>query len=267
MSTPALKIDIRRLAESLGRDAREVAAFVDTVRSSLIPLTKAICVTENAIQRDLHVTRRAVGPLITEAGEFWEMLFSVDDEWGTYEVVFGGTFDVETLMPRFDPDREIILRPDSGCSTGQRFLDLTCDCRHQLHLTMRRIAETGQGLIVHIPGQDGRGKGEDFKLATLWLQKHLEVDTVQSASILACGDSIDVRTYAGAVAIMKFLNVPSDSKLVIAANNPEKSRALAENGYLPARSMAVAVPPTPHTRRHLIAKKEILGHQGLLVGV
>ena len=93
----------------------------------------------------------------------------VNDEWRDYYVLYIGLLD-QNKMPNLaeNNDKEIIVRIDSGCLTGMVFGDRTCDCHEQLLIAIDSAIENGIGFIIHIPSQDGRGMGIDFKLKT-WL--------------------------------------------------------------------------------------------------
>lgn len=269
MYISGIDVDIERIAAEKGHTADEVLRSIEHIKSALVPDSRTFDVTEGGRRKTLTVTRIGVGPLITEFGRFWQYCFEVDDEWQSYEVLARADLDLRTLAPVFDTSKEIIVRPDSGCATGQRFTDLTCDCRDQLLVAMKKIAEAGQGLIVHMPTQDGRGKGLGFKLVTLWLQHELPVNTVESASLATIDGYIDVRTYAGVVAILQYLGVSANGdaanppRLVLAVNNPKKVSVFLENGFEIVRRHPVTVAPTAYTRRHFEAKKHILGHHDL----
>jgi GTP cyclohydrolase II len=140
------------------------------------------------------------------------------------------------------------------------FGDLTCECRDQLNRAIELICGIGEGIIVNIPFQDGRGMGLPFKLATLTLQDLLGVNTVESASMLALDSVIDVRTYAGVVGILKFFQIPTSCKIDLATNNPEKLRVFVENGYTIGERHYISVEPTRLTEHHLNAKHDHLGH-------
>lgn len=131
---------------------------------------------------------------------------------------------------------------------------------------MKTISNYGQGIIVHITSQDGRGLGIPFKLATLTLQTKLEIDTVQAAYAIKIDPPIDGRTYAGVMAIMKFFLIPKNINLGLMTNNPEKSEIFRENGYKAVTLVPIIIPPTQHTRRHLEAKQKHLGHINLIRG-
>jgi GTP cyclohydrolase II len=106
--------------------------------------------------------------------------------------------------------------------------------------------------------------GLTFKLATLWIQDSLGVNTVESASLLSPGGIIDVRTYSGIICILKFFRILRNCEISLATNNSEKARIFAENGYRVIGYTPIVIKPNRHTRIHLKAKQEYLGHEGLV---
>lgn len=252
------------IVEKSGRSPFEVKAFLDTVRRSMEPFQQRIVVVEFGINRFYAVERRGIGVLNTNFGKFWHFSFAIDDQWMKYSVLVRAELDFETFTPVFRKKDHLIVRTDSGCETGQVFGDITCECCGQLRLAMQRLMESGEGMIVSIPRQDGRGMGLTFKLATLWIQDVLHVHTVESASLLSPGGVIDVRTYSGVICILKFFGIPDSCIINLVTNNPTKANVFAENGYMVAEDLVpVVVPPTKHTESHLRAKEIHLHHQGL----
>jgi len=77
---------------------------------------------------------------------------------------------------------------------------------------------------------------------------------------------IDARSYEGAVAIIKFLGLPLDLEISVATNNPSKIQVLRSNGYQVHRT-PLSIQPTRFTYRHFLAKRDLLGHNGLLAEV
>ena len=177
--------DMEKVIRKSGKSAEEVATFIELVKRSMEPRQKRIAVVENGTNRFYFVERRGIGILKTTYGNFWQFSFAIDDQWNRYSVLVKAELDLETLNPIFSQKDQLVLRTDSGCETGQLFGDLTCDCGEQLMLAMQTIAEVGEGMIISIPNQDGRGMGLTFKLATLWIQDVLKVHTVESAGLLA----------------------------------------------------------------------------------
>lgn len=118
--------------------------------------------------------------------------------------------------------------------------------------------------MINIPHQDGRGMGNPFKLATLSLQEQLCLTTVEAASVLTDAGTIDKRTYAGVIAILRFLRISQKCEIGLMTNNPYKLNVFEENGYRAVAMVPVVIPPTHYTRRHLESKQLYLGHKGLV---
>lgn len=245
---------------------QEVSAFLEILKHSMEPCSKRLSVNENGVTRYYVVERRGVGVIRTEHGKFWHYSFAIDDQWEKYSVIVKAELDKARLIPVFKKKDQLVLRTDSGCETGQVFGDLTCDCHDQLHLALKTIEKVGEGMLINIPRQDGRGMGLTFKLATLWAQDVLGVNTVESAALLAPGGVVDIRTYSGVICILKFFGIPTTCRINLATNNPKKARVFVENGYTVADYTPVVVRPNEHTKVHLQAKQDHLGHTGLVKG-
>ena len=205
--------------------------FLETLKKSMEIAPSRILVNENGKPQYYIVELKGVGRIKTNFGYFWQYDFRIDDDWEKYSVLVKARIDKSTFLPVFKNNEELVLRTDSGCETGQVFGDLTCECKEQLELAMKNISDEGEGMIVHIPRQDGRGMGLPFKLATLWLQDEFGVNTVEAASLLASGGDIDVRTYSGVICILKFFGISCDCHIKLATNNPQKAKVFIENGY------------------------------------
>ncbi|TAK94120.1 hypothetical protein EPO05_06710, partial [Patescibacteria group bacterium] len=258
-----MQLDLQVIAARTNQTVEEVERLINQAKSSMIPLGKQLSVVEGGITRWLIVTRQGVGTIVTDFGEFHQFDFSIDDAWGKYSVLFFGELD-ENLMPTFKNKELLLVRIDSGCETGQLFGDRTCECHEQLSLAIRTVSENGEGLIVNIPRQDGRGLGLPFKLATLRLQRQLKLDTVEAANAIAPNGVIDIRTYSGVVGILKYFDIPARTKITLATNNPRKAGAFVENGYEVTDYTPIVIPPTDLTRGHLEAKQKHLGHIDLV---
>ncbi len=228
----------------------------------MTPSIESIPVKEDGENMQIKVSRNGAGPLSTPFGDIWMFNFQVDDQWQKYTaLVKCQGIDSETLKPIFHDKDNMMIRIDSGCETGQLFLDQTCECREQLHETMKNIIEYGEGVIIHIPSQDGRGKGIPFKLSTLFLQETMGLNTIQSAACIAGDENIDTRTFSGVISIIKFLGLnPETTKINLATNNPDKIAIFKENGYK-IDNTSLEIPATEATQRHLDAKKNHLNHK------
>lgn len=186
----------------------------------------------------------------------------VNDEWRDYYVLYIGLLD-QNKMPNLveNNDKEIIVRIDSGCLTGMVFRDRTCDCHEQLLIAIDSAIENGIGFIIHIPSQDGRGMGIDFKLKTLDEQYYNHLNTVESAKKVSHLENIDRRTYHGAAGCLKLLGVKPNMRLNIATNNPEKIEAFKLAGFTNLNTSRVfATHISDEVKKHLSAKQQFLGH-------
>jgi 3,4-dihydroxy 2-butanone 4-phosphate synthase / GTP cyclohydrolase II len=262
--TQVPQVDITEIAHRNDMTVEQVQEILNQAISSMTTLMRRIDVIDNSTAHWYSVERKGVGIIETPFGEFWEYYFEINDQWRRYNVIVKANTLDDMLNPAFQNTERLVLRIDSGCETGQLFGDMTCECHEQLLLAMKTLADIGEGMIINIPQQDGRGMTLGFKLSTLLLQKKLNLNTVESASMLAPGGIIDVRTYAGIIAIMKFFGIPTTCDINLASNNPKKALVFAENGYRVTDRVPIIIPPTEYTRHHLAAKQEFLGHEGLI---
>ncbi len=230
------------------------------IKNSLIKDTRIINIIENGKRKVISVTREGIGTIETKNGTFWLFNFKLDDKWNNYEVLVKS----ETLInfvPKFVEQKSILLRIDSGCETGQVYGDITCECDKQLQSTIKLINMEGEGIIIHIPSQEGRGLGLNFKLATLLAERYLSLDTVAAAKLLVNDKMIDNRTYMGAVAILRYFRI--NNQLRVITNNPTKLDIFTENKYVIKR-IPMVIKPDKYTYKHLNAKQKYLGHIGLI---
>jgi GTP cyclohydrolase II len=146
-----------------------------------------------------------------------------------------------------------LLRVHSQCVTGELLGSLRCDCRDQLVLAMRAIANEGRGLVIY-EYQEGRGIGLMAKLRAYALQD-AGLDTVDANHAL--GFPADCRDFALSAMILSELGI---SRIRLLSNNPKKSRALLESGIDVVARIPCEAAPTAHSLAYLHAKKERMGH-------
>jgi GTP cyclohydrolase II len=146
-----------------------------------------------------------------------------------------------------------VVRIHSQCATGDVFHSLRCDCHDQLHLALRAIANEGAGMLLY-EHQEGRGIGLMEKLRAYELQDQ-GLDTIEAN--LRLGHSVDLRDYALATDILRFLRIRS---VRLMTNNPEKIEAVVSSGIEIVERLSADVPVTPHSAHYLATKREKLGH-------
>jgi GTP cyclohydrolase II len=232
-------------------------AFTDAValaRRATTPFSRVVQIGG----APFSVTRIGVGPVrLNDGAQFWLIALTVDDPWQHYLALTSADLDGD-FEPQWPSNKPVTVRIDSGCVTGQVFLDDRCDCREQLHRAIGVIARD-VGVIVSVPSHEGRGAGIAHKLSTLILADAIGLDTVAAAEIVGGPESVERRTYLGAIAVLRFLGLGVGTRLRFLSNNPAKIAALVAHGFDVER-VPVIVPPTALTAVHLAAKAAQLGH-------
>lgn len=200
------------------------------------------------------------GPIVTEFGKFQVVPAEVvGGVWGVHHFMFYP--DLEQVRAQ----AEVCIRIDSGCLSGMVLGDTTCDCKEQLDIAKRRCAENGSGLVVEIPGHDGRGWG-DLKMANQRLMDELGVTTVEAARMFYGHDSIiDQRSYDECVTILLALGFSTQHAFELSTNNPTKVQAFVENGMRVSHTKSI-VPEKPNgiVQKNLDAKSKSWNHNFLM---
>jgi GTP cyclohydrolase II len=146
-----------------------------------------------------------------------------------------------------------LVRIHSQCLTGDVFGSLRCDCRMQLELSMRRIAQDGAGILLY-EQQEGRGIGLMAKLKAYELQDQ-GLDTVEANEEL--GFAADCRAYELPAEVLKLLGV---SSVRLITNNPAKVAALESAGIAVVERVSAEVEPQESFAGYLRTKQEKMGH-------
>ena len=146
-----------------------------------------------------------------------------------------------------------LVRIHSQCLTGDVFHSLRCDCRLQLELALRKIAEAGAGILIY-EQQEGRGIGLMAKLRAYELQDQ-GLDTVEAN--LKLGFRADCREFELPAEILRQLGVRS---VRLMTNNPDKVAALETAGVKVAERVSAQVPAQDSFEQYLRVKQEKMGH-------
>ncbi|MEM9068428.1 MAG: GTP cyclohydrolase II [Myxococcota bacterium] len=149
--------------------------------------------------------------------------------------------------------RDVLTRAHSECFTGEILHSLKCDCREQLDLALRRIAEAEVGLVLYLR-QEGRGIGLGDKLRVYHKQQQ-GYDTVDANRILGFED--DLRRYTMAAAMLEDLGIKS---IELMTNNPAKVEGLRRDGVVVSRRVPHLVEPHALNRGYLETKRARMGH-------
>jgi GTP cyclohydrolase II len=146
-----------------------------------------------------------------------------------------------------------LVRIHSQCLTGDVFHSLRCDCRAQLEIALRAIAQEGRGLLIY-ELQEGRGIGLLNKLRAYELQDR-GADTVEANEQL--GFDSDLRSYELPGAILRHFGV---SAVRLLSNNPGKVEAVERAGIPVVERVPCVAEMVGSREGYLKTKREKLGH-------
>lgn len=183
---------------------------------------------------------------------------TVPTEYGTFRFVVYREADspfehVAIVRGEVRGASDVLVRVHSECMTGEVFHSLKCDCREQLDLAMRRIAEEKAGVICYLR-QEGRGIGLGNKIKAYALQQQ-GYDTVDANRKLGFGD--DLRDYKAAAFMLRDLGIES---VRVMTNNPLKVDALRRDGVLVTSRVEHFAGYHPHNQEYLETKRRRMGH-------
>ena len=146
-----------------------------------------------------------------------------------------------------------LVRIHSQCLTGDVFHSLRCDCRAQLEIALKRIAQEGRGLLIY-EHQEGRGIGLLNKLRAYELQDQ-GADTVEANERL--GFDSDLRNYRLPGAILQYFGL---KKVRLLSNNPEKVEAVEKAGVEVSERVPCVADAVVTRKAYLKTKRERMGH-------
>lgn len=200
--------------------------------------------SSDGIRRTKTVERVAEANLPTESGEFRVVAYRSIDSGEEFVVLARGSLRAE---------KPTLVRIHSQCLTGDVFGSTKCDCGQQLRAAMELIANENCGAIVY-QQQEGRGIGIVNKIRAYALQD-AGADTIEANERL--GLAVDSRRYEQCAEILRDLGL---QRVRLMSNNPEKIRALKDNGLEVVERVALAVEFHGDAARYLKTKRERMGH-------
>lgn len=160
---------------------------------------------------------------------------------------------VALVMGDLSGARPPLVRIHSQCLTGDVFHSLRCDCRAQLEIALKSIAQEGRGLLIY-EHQEGRGIGLLNKLRAYELQDE-GADTVEANERL--GFDSDLRSYLLPGAILQYFGL---SAVRLLSNNPEKVEAVEAAGVRVAERVPCLADELETRKAYLSTKREKMGH-------
>lgn len=223
----------------------ELREFADSHGLSMISIEQLIAYRR---ANETLVSREVETRLPTIHGEFRALGYRSVVDGSEHVALVAG--DVEELRGA----RDVAVRVHSECLTGDAFGSRRCDCGPQLDASLQLINSLGQGVVIYLRGQEGRGVGLIPKLKAYKLQDQ-GLDTVDAN--LRQGLPEDAREYSVAAQIIRDLGIES---VDLVTNNPHKSHELEGNGVDIARVVGLSTEPNQHNIDYLRTKRDRMHH-------
>lgn len=196
------------------------------------------------LQQERLIERLVDTNLPTEFGKFKIVLYKSKVDSKEHIAITKG---------KIDSSKPVLVRVHSECLTGDIFGSLRCDCRAQLHESLRMIEENDNGVVLYMR-QEGRGIGLHNKLKAYRLQEKGR-DTVEAN--IELGFKPDLRDYGIGAQILRDLGV---RKMRLMTNNPKKIIGLNAYGLEITERVPIEIKSNPDNENYLQTKKDKLGH-------
>ena len=250
-------VDLARLAglnpsgaicEILNKDGTmaRVPELIRFARRHKLPIITIADLIKYRMRTERLVQRVAEARLPTDFGDFKVV---------AYESPLDGETHVALVRGELGQGHDVMVRVHSKCLTGDVFHSARCDCGHQLHAAMQRIAAEGRGVLLYL-NQEGRGIGLANKIRAYELQDQ-GFDTVEANERL--GFKPDQRDYGIGAQILGDLGVKT---MRLLTNNPRKFIGLQGYGLSVSESVPLEIAPSSEfTRKYMKTKKDKLGHK------
>ena len=190
------------------------------------------------------VRKVAEAKLPTKYGEFVAHGYESDVDSAPY---------IAFTMGDISNGEDVLVRIHSSCLTGDLIGSLKCDCGDQLHMALKRISETGRGVLLYIE-QEGRGIGILNKLRAYELQDG-GADTVEANVQL--GFKPDLRDYGIGAQVLVDLGV---KRILYLTNNPAKLAGLEGYDLEIVGRIPLLTQPNDSNRSYLETKRSKMGH-------
>ncbi|EKD46396.1 MAG: 3,4-dihydroxy-2-butanone 4-phosphate synthase/GTP cyclohydrolase II [uncultured bacterium] len=178
-------------------------------------------------------------------------------KFGDFNIrVYADSQGKETVVlytEKIDSSAPVLVRIHSECMTGDTFHSLQCDCGEQLENALKKINESGNGVLIYLR-QEGRGIGLFEKIKSYQLQNK-GYDTFEANLML--GHRPDERTYEKAKMALADLKVRN---IKLLTNNPSKVSEIAKLGIKVVERVPLIMKSNKHNKKYFASKRDKFKH-------
>ncbi len=179
-------------------------------------------------------------PVSLHGGEFLCASFKENEEEAL--CIYKGT-------PEDFANGDLMVRIHSGCVTSEVFGMENCDCKWQLDRAIEIITLSTAGIIIYLPGHEGKGNGLFNKIRSFELQ-NLGLRSADAYEMI--GLSSDARKFDFAIKILKDFGVKC---IKLITNSPTKIAACVHGGLVVSERIPVVINNPNKTIRQLLENK------------
>ena len=209
-----------------------------------LPIVSIEDIIAYRIAKEKLIEKVASAKLPTKYGDFKVYAFksSVDN-----------SEPIALVKGEIDPNKKVLVRVHSECSTGDILGSIRCDCGDQLESALEQISNSETGVFVYMR-QEGRGIGLLNKIKAYSLQD-TGLDTVDAN--LSLGFPMDLRSYGIGAQILRDLGV---RRFDLLTNNPKKVVGLEGFGLEILSTVPLNTNARPENKEYLKIKSSKMGH-------
>ncbi len=171
-----------------------------------------------------------------------------------YRSLVDGAHHLALVKGDISGKKATLVRVHSECLTGDIFGSMRCDCGTQLHSALQQIEAAGNGVLLYMRKQEGRGIGLPAKIHAYKLQEQ-GLDTVEAN--LQLGFPAELRDYGVGAQILHDIGV---RKMRFMTNNPKKVIGLEGYGLKIVELVSIKSVPNKHNAKYLETKRLKMGH-------
>ena len=199
-----------------------------------------------------ELERPAYGCTIYLAQTSVETRFGVFEAYIFQDIIHKG-YIIALTYGDIHGDEDLYTRMHSSCVTSETLRGCDCDCVQQLEGAIQKIAREGRGVLFYLL-QEGRGVGYTAKARDRMLVQASN-DTISTfEAYLMLGLKKDYRQYRNVFDICHILEITGG--WVVLTNNPDKVKAMKDNGMKVIRSERLEYEPEPFNLAYLQSKAE-----------